>query len=153
MATNSDSSWVDKELGEMVGKVLDHSTNRMPGEVQIYKMYIEKAKQKILQKMDEAEESKDTAYWERNQLVAFMTHLYPSWIGYHDGKDWEDDWRTIIYIKTPAGQLSWHIHDDDKQYFTHLDPGLEEWDGHTTAVKYNRINALAQLKSLESKVE
>lgn len=109
--------------------------------------YISAVEAYIASQVAAAEKAKDNAYWERNQLVAFLTKLYPSWIGYHDGEDWEDDWRTIIYIKTPAGQLSWHIHDGDKKYFTHLDPGLEEWDGHTTEEKYQRLAQLSKEKT------
>ena len=107
----------------------------------------------------EERKKKDEAYWERNQLVVALSKIYPSWLGYHKGKDWEDDWRTIVYIKIPTKeleqkyvqggfevkyerQLSWHIHNDDKKYFTHLDPGLEEWDGHTTEEKYRRLSCL-----------
>lgn len=35
---------VDEVLGGLVGKTLDHSQMRMPGEVQMYKMYIDEAK-------------------------------------------------------------------------------------------------------------
>jgi heterodisulfide reductase subunit B len=38
---------IQQILGDLVGKVLDHSQKRMPGEVQMYKMYIERAKQAI----------------------------------------------------------------------------------------------------------
>lgn len=89
-----------------------------------------------------ARDSKDKAYWERNQLVAALSRLYPAWIGYHEGIDWDDYWRTIIYIKLPTGQVSWHIHDSDKPHFYHLDPGLDEWDGHSTEEKYDRLSKL-----------
>ena len=87
-------------------------------------------------------ESKDNAYHERDQLVAALSKLYPAWLGYHEGKDWEDDWRNIVYIRIPSGQVSWHIHDSEKPLFSHLDPGLEKWDGHTTEQKYSRLTKL-----------
>lgn len=89
----------------------------------------------------EAVKVKDNAYWERDQLVAALSKLYPAWLGYHDG-EWEDYWRTIVYINLPTGQVSWHIHDSEKGFFAHLDPGLEEWDGHDTKEKYRRLRSL-----------
>ena len=110
----------------------------------------------------EERKAKDQAYWERNQLVVALSKLFPAWIGYHpaEDKEWEDDWRTIVYIKIPVektffdgrerplhdGQISWHIHDDDKKYFSHLDPGIEEWDGHSTEEKYNRLLTIKDTK-------
>ena len=100
--------------------------------------------------------SKDNAYYERNQLVEALSKIYPAWLGWHREKDWEDDWRNIVYIKIPTRepclkqvqggyeanfkrQLSWHIHEDDLKYFSHLKDGLEKWDGHTTEEKYRRL--------------
>lgn len=96
----------------------------------------------IIAKFQEVDRAKDNAYKERDMLVAALSKLFPAWIGYHTDKEWEDDWRTIIYIKLPTGQVSWHIHDSEKPLFSHLDPGLEEWDGHTTEEKYDRLNSL-----------
>lgn len=110
-------------------------------------------------KKEEIIKQKDQAYWERNQLVAALSKIYPAWLGYHKEPDWEDDWRTIVYIRIPVKrinnaipvgdptwteemQISWHIHDSDKKYFRHLDPGLEEWDGHTTEEKYRRLRCI-----------
>lgn len=42
-------------VSEVVTKTLDHSTNRMPGEAQMYKMYIEKATQSINHLIEKAE--------------------------------------------------------------------------------------------------
>lgn len=100
--------------------------------------------------------SKDNAYYERNQLVAALSKIYPAWLGWHREKDWEDEWRNIVYIRIPTyelclkqvqggymakfkRQLSWHIHEDDLKYFEHLKQGLETWDGHTTEEKYRRL--------------
>lgn len=104
---------------------------------------------KINKEKAQAELAKNNAYKERDMLVAALSKLYPAWIGYHEGEDWEDDWRTIIYIKLPSGQVSWHIHDSEKPLFDHLDPGIEEWDGHTTEEKYERLAQLT--KDKESK--
>ena len=67
-------------------------------------------------------EGKELAYWERNQLVAHLSKIYPSWLEKHPEEDisWEADWRNIVFIKTPGGQCSWHIHDSELPYFPHL---------------------------------
>ena len=83
----------------------------------------------------------DFVYHERDQLVAALSKCFPAWLGRHQG-EWEDDWRWIVYIKLPTGQVSWHIHDSEMDLFTHLEMGDEKWDGHTTEEKYKRLNSL-----------
>jgi len=111
-------------------------------------------------------EDKDLAYWERNQLVAAFSKIYPSFLDKHDekDKDWDPQWRTIVYVYIPAGepqpykdthiqlddgkwyyQLSWHIHDSDIPHFDHLGYNhLRSWDGHATEQKYKRLRMLQQ---------
>jgi len=86
-------------------------------------------------------EGKDLAYWERNQLVALITTLLPSYLAKHpeDDKSWERDWMNIVYINLPTGQISYHIHDSELKYFTHLKYKKNEWDGHDNPEKYKRI--------------
>jgi hypothetical protein len=102
--------------------------------------------------------SKDQAYWERNQLVAALSKIYPSSLGKHplSDKTWDKEWRNIVYITIPVKrinhvfptgpeciitpmQLSWHIHNSDLDQFTHLKRGKEKWDGHNTNEKYHRL--------------
>lgn len=82
--------------------------------------------------------SKQAAYTERNQLVAFISKLFPSHLCRHpdNDKEWENDWRWIVCIHSPHGQLTWHIHDGEKKHFNHLKVKTEHWDGHTTPQKY-----------------
>jgi len=103
--------------------------------------------------------AKDGAYAERNQCVAFITKTaqamrWPTWLGRHDEADttWENDWRNIVFVETPNGQLSWHIHDSEFPLFEHLPPKPgRQWDGHTTAEKYARMrefDAIAAARAL-----
>ena len=99
--------------------------------------------------LDELRAAKDHAYWERNQLVAALSKIYPAWLARHPESDttWEDDWRWIVFIQLPAEegqskQVSWHIHDTDFQYFTHLSVKQNNWDGHTSEEKYQRLSHL-----------
>lgn len=85
--------------------------------------------------------AKNQAYYERNQLVSALSKLFPSCLGEHTpiDKNWEKDWRTIVFITLPTGQASWHIHKDDIKYFSHLSFVYPPWDGHTTEEKYERL--------------
>ena len=94
-------------------------------------------------------DSKNRAYNERNRLVAFLASKYSAHIKIHPKEDtsWENDWRTIVCIHTPAGQMTWHIHDSETEMFGFLNvkPDLFpecEWDGHTTEEKYHRLSEL-----------
>jgi hypothetical protein len=85
-------------------------------------------------------EEKDNAYTERNKLVAFISKLYPSHLARHlEDPNWDADWMNIVFIDTPAGQLSWHIHDSELSLFDHIEYGENNWDGHTTEEKYDRL--------------
>lgn len=83
----------------------------------------------------------DIAYHERNQLVAFLASLFPSTLSRHPENDaeWEDDWRWIVFVSHPSGQMSWHIHNSEIGLFDHVPRGEVDWDGHTTEDKYRRL--------------
>ncbi len=87
-------------------------------------------------------EEKAVAYWERNQLIRYMGKIFPSWLELHPIEDetWEEEWRNIIFIEFPEGKFSWHIHDNELEYFRHL-PFKEgnSWDGSTTKEKYEKL--------------
>lgn len=86
--------------------------------------------------------AKDQAYSERNRLVAYLASLFPSCLERHPEEDeWEDDWRWVVFIHHPQGQLSWHIHDSELPSFAHVPWGIGnvKWDGHTTEQKYERL--------------
>jgi hypothetical protein len=89
---------------------------------------------------------KDGAYAERDQCVALIARMalklgYPAWLGRHEGADWDDDWRTIVFVQLPAGQVSWHIHDSELPMFRGLVASGPAWDGHSTEEKYRRVLA------------
>ncbi len=92
---------------------------------------------------------KDKAYKERNELVSFLTTCYQSYLCRHpeDDTDWDDDWRWIVCVKSPIGQMTWHIHDSDLHMFEHLSSrDKHTWDGHTTEIKYGRLRKLINEK-------
>jgi hypothetical protein len=91
-----------------------------------------------------SDEATNRAYWERNQLVAALSRWYPSYVTLAPDTLPDENWH-IVFIETPAGQLSWHVHASEMGHFAHLDdiaPG-RPWDGHTTDEKYERLRAIA----------
>jgi hypothetical protein len=86
--------------------------------------------------------SKDLAYWERNQLVCYLSKIFYSWIEKHDKSDidWENDYRNIVFIQLPENLASWHIHDSEKIYFPHLRVRQgNSWDGKSMNEKYEAL--------------
>lgn len=91
--------------------------------------------------LTELADQKNAAYHERDQLVAVLSKIWPAHLSLHEG-EWEDDWRHIVCIHTPAGQATWHIHDSELFLFEHLEMQPGHWDGHTTGEKYARLASL-----------
>lgn len=90
-------------------------------------------------------------YAERDRLVAALSKLFPASLGRHPQEEpWEDDWRWIVFIDLPTGQVSWHMHDSELPWFAHLlppnEPPERKWDGHTTEEKYERLSKLEPSK-------
>ena len=101
-------------------------------------------KDKLKEELEQVKASKDLAYSERDKLVSFLSKVFPAVLERHPAEEeWEDDWRWIVFIETPAGQLSWHIHDSELPLFEHLEREVGvKWDGHTTEEKYTRLAAI-----------
>ncbi len=87
-----------------------------------------------------------SAYNERNCLVAALANLFPAGIQRTVIEGWDEAWQNCVYIDTPAGQMSWHYHDNEAAAFAHLPPYWGKWDGHDTPEKYER---LAKLKDID----
>lgn len=86
------------------------------------------------------------AYSERAALVALLASAYPAVIAVPGDPAWP-----VVYIDTPAGQLSWHLSSADAAaMFPHV-PVVEttdpraHWDGHDTPTKYGRLAELARM--------
>lgn len=81
--------------------------------------------------------SPHAAYHERNMLVAYLATCYPAHLARHPEQEpWDDDWRWLVCVHTPAGQMTWHIHDSEYDLFRWLPARDNDWDGHTTEEKY-----------------
>ena len=101
-----------------------------------------KIEQILKEKDDEIERlrlAKDSAYLERNKLVAMLANVFPSGIKKTAIQGWDECWHGCVYIDFPWGQASWHYHDDHAYLFEGLRQYHGEWDGHTTDTKYDAI--------------
>lgn len=91
-------------------------------------------------------QAKDSAYEERNRVVAYAARLSLA-LGFRVVvartaiEGWSDDWHGCVYIETPNGQASWHFHDSQADLFADLPRGDAVWDGHTTHEKYARLHS------------
>lgn len=112
-------------------------------------------RQETSEELNTALQAKDAAYRERNQCVALLVRMalalgWRAGVGRHadePGETWEPDWRTIIFIDLPTGQVSWHFHDSETELLAGLPAYMGAWDGHDTARKYRRVNlALAGIR-------
>lgn len=94
-------------------------------------------------------EQKNAAYAERDKCVVAIAGAaidlgLDAWLGRHEGGEWEDDWRNVVFIDLPTGQVSWHIHDSELHLFRFLKRSAAPWDGHDTEEKYRRLIEWAQ---------
>lgn len=94
-------------------------------------------------------EQKDAAYHERDQIVALLARMALA-LGCRAGirphepnpdPTWDDDWKNVVVIDLPTGQVTWHYHDSERPLFASLPPYLNSWDGHDTSEKYHRVAA------------
>lgn len=95
------------------------------------------------------EKEKNSAYRERNSLVAFLSKQFPSHLTKHidDGTPWDEDWLNVVCVHTPAGDLQWHIHRSELTKFRHLEKTVENhWDGSTRAEKYSSLADLGDVR-------
>lgn len=84
-----------------------------------------------------------SVYRERAHLLAHLAAVYPSHFQPDPG---EPDW-PVLFISLPTGQACWHIAPDDLDLFPHVADGGDTWDGHTTEVKYQRVDHATRIKA------
>lgn len=97
--------------------------------------------------LDDMEKAKNSACTERDKCLVLLALMAQRLglkvgIGLHidkPGETWDNDWRNILFIDLPSGQVSWHIHDSEAHWFYFVGAYGGEWDGHTTEEKYQRV--------------
>jgi nicotinamide riboside transporter PnuC len=93
--------------------------------------------------LEDMRRRKDSAYEERNKVVAALAQLFPSGVARTAIEGWSQEWHGCVYIDLPTGQVSWHFHDSQAHLFEGLPAYTKDWDGHDTPEKYRRLAALA----------
>jgi len=91
---------------------------------------------------------KNAVYSERNKAVAALAFMavragFKAGTRQHEGDEWEADWRTVLFIDLPTGQVSWHFHDSEAGLLKGLPEYDGTWDGHSPEEKYARLDAYA----------
>lgn len=81
-------------------------------------------------------------YKERDLLVRALSMLYPSHlmrhVGHHSGNK-----KLVVCIHSPAGQMTWTIPEWLIEIgYAHLELTANDWDGHKTAEKHERLASL-----------
>lgn len=74
------------------------------------------------------------AYSERTACAVAMARFalmcgFKAGVGKDSNLDWDDDWRVVLYVETPAGQVSWHIAPHDQHMLDGLPAYEGQWDG------------------------
>lgn len=82
----------------------------------------------------------DRAYAERNALaVAFckmaLAAGWPAGKGFDTSMD--GGWGWLVYVDTPSGQVSWHMHPDQAHLVQALPDYAGQWNGTYTARNVN----------------
>jgi len=83
---------------------------------------------------ESAEKHLNTAYSQRAIAAISLAHTVLHYggtagIGYDNREDQPSNWRVVLYVDTPAGQLSWHIAPDDQPMLEGLPDYSGKWDG------------------------
>lgn len=73
----------------------------------------------------------NAAYTERMLAVRMLAVLsgYNYGLGKDDNTHWDDEWRNVVYIDLPQGQVSWHIAPHDMHIFEGFPVYDGKWDG------------------------
>ncbi len=114
--------------------------------------------EKLKGAIDRERDHLNSVYSERNMCVALIAQ-YAVWFGHkvgiknHVGAEWDDEWRNVLFIDLPAGQVSWHLHESELINFPDIGPYDGEWDGHTTEEKYERVRKFIHLGKSGNQLE
>lgn len=103
------------------------------------------AHKRIVEELYNTRQQKSLVYRERNLLVGLLSRsnfALNAGISTTNIEGWDERWNQCVYIDTPKGQMSWHYTEDDKHLFDKLPQYKMQWDGHTTEMKYQRVEQL-----------
>lgn len=79
------------------------------------------------------------AYQDRARLLGLLSTIYPS-TTVKDRNLIGTEYETVLLTRLPVGQISYHIHEDDRPFISHVIHGLFDWDGHSDSLKNSRLD-------------
>lgn len=93
-------------------------------------------------KLAEQTEATNLAYTQRAIAAVALAHTVlalggTAGIGKDGLTDQPDEWRVVLYVDTPAGQLSWHIAPNDQAMLAGLPNYTKPWDGTYSSSNVN----------------
>lgn len=84
---------------------------------------------------------------ERSVVVLALVHMCIQLgmnAGTYKDNSANHNWKNMVMIDLPAGQVSWHIHKNDWHLFEELQKYDGRWDGHDKAEREYRIKQLTK---------
>ena len=91
------------------------------------------------------EKSIQDVYAQRNELVLALAKTLPGsgWGVDKQKEGWDDEWKTVVYLNTPGGQLSFHVGPTVGNRAREELPRYEgEWDGTWWVDHGHRLKSL-----------
>lgn len=84
-------------------------------------------------------------YHERDLLVRALSLLYPSHLMYRKGHQPAagNPRKVVVCIHAPTGQMAWTIPETMRKSYDHLEITENDWDGHKTAIRTERLTELS----------
>ncbi|MEJ1472138.1 MAG: hypothetical protein RPU59_13890 [Candidatus Sedimenticola sp. (ex Thyasira tokunagai)] len=100
------------------------------------------------ERMHELSVRVDSAYLERNRSIALLAKMamalgLTAGVGQDNNEDWSPEWRNVVYIDLPTGQVSWHFHEREKYLFEALPTYTGKWDGTWHDEKHSRMEIVS----------
>lgn len=127
-----------RERYEAIQEHLDAMYSDMEDEIETLDRRVNDLHDKIEELNDEIYMQKDrinSAYTQRAIAAIAFAHTVLSLggtagIGRDGREDQPDEWRVVLYVDTPAGQMSWHIAPADQAMLEGLPQYTGTWDGN-----------------------
>ena len=91
-------------------------------------------------RMEAARRNRQKVLNERQMLISLLSRLWPSHLS--EAQRPNAIAQSVVCIHSPAGQLAWLVSDEELPLFDHLERTAGDWDGHTSADRYARLDVL-----------
>lgn len=92
--------------------------------------------------MEETDLSVEKVYAERDKVLVLLAKMAQEQgipVGIAIDEDMPDVWKYVVVINLPTGQVSWHILEEELEWFTFLDNHDMDWEDPAYEEKYKRV--------------